>query len=164
MAGQVTRLGASGACSENDSPPQREEGRGWWVPAPRRDQPPPTPSLAREGNRLHGFRVPVSRRPCLAPRRQNRARFLAEFTLSTQSEIPSLRSGQALRCAQDDSERLGMTGDRFSCGLYLPALPEFCRCFATRIIHARLHLDIALNVSDAEQDIPHIRARGDYGL
>ena len=38
-----------------------------------------------------------------------RARFLAEFTLSTQSEIPSLRSGQALRCAQDDSEGLGMT-------------------------------------------------------
>jgi len=37
-----------------------------------------------------------------------RARFLAEFTLSAQSEIPSLRSGQALRCAQDDSEGLGM--------------------------------------------------------
>ena len=34
---------------------------------------------------------------------------LAEFTLSTQSEIPSLRSGQALRFAQDDSEGLGMT-------------------------------------------------------
>ncbi len=30
------------------------------------------------------------------------ARFLAEFTLSGQSEI--------LRCAQDDSEGLGMTG------------------------------------------------------
>jgi len=28
------------------------------------------------------------------------AGFLAEFTLSTQSEIPSLRSGQALRFAQ----------------------------------------------------------------
>jgi len=40
-----------------------------------------------------------------------RARFLAEFTLSTQSEIPSLRSGQALRCAQDDSEGLGMTSN-----------------------------------------------------
>ena len=38
-----------------------------------------------------------------------RARFLAEFTLSTQSEIPSLRSGRALRFAQDDSEGLGMT-------------------------------------------------------
>ena len=38
-----------------------------------------------------------------------RARFLAEFTLSAQSEIPSLRSGQALRFAQDDSEGLGMT-------------------------------------------------------
>ena len=31
----------------------------------------------------------------------SRARFLAEFTLSTQSEV--------LRCAQDDSEGLGMT-------------------------------------------------------
>jgi hypothetical protein len=39
-----------------------------------------------------------------------RARFLAEFTLGTQSEIPSLRSGQALRFAQDDSEGLGKTG------------------------------------------------------
>jgi hypothetical protein len=38
-----------------------------------------------------------------------RARFLAEFTLSTQSEIPPLRSGQALRFAQDDSEGLGVT-------------------------------------------------------
>jgi hypothetical protein len=37
---------------------------------------------------------------------------LAEFTLSTQSEIPSLRSGQALRFAQDDSEGLGMTESR----------------------------------------------------
>jgi hypothetical protein len=37
------------------------------------------------------------------------ARFLAEFTLSTQGEIPSLRSGQALRFAQDESEGLGMT-------------------------------------------------------
>ena len=33
--------------------------------------------------------------------RRTRARFLAEFTLSAQSEI--------LRCAQDDSEGLGMT-------------------------------------------------------
>ena len=60
-----------------------------------------------------------------------RARFLAEFTLSTQSEIPSRRSGQALRGvyperqseilrsaqndkrrAQDDSEGLGMTRNR----------------------------------------------------
>jgi hypothetical protein len=40
---------------------------------------------------------------------EGRARFLAEFTLSTQSEIPSLRSGRALRFAQDDSEGLGMT-------------------------------------------------------
>jgi len=32
---------------------------------------------------------------------EGRARFLAEFTLSTQSEI--------LRCAQDDTEGLGMT-------------------------------------------------------
>jgi hypothetical protein len=31
------------------------------------------------------------------------------FTLSAQSEIPSLRSGQALRCAQDDSEGLRTT-------------------------------------------------------
>jgi hypothetical protein len=45
------------------------------------------------------------------------ARFLAEFTLSAQSQIPSLRSGQALRAvyperserAQDDSEGPGMT-------------------------------------------------------
>jgi hypothetical protein len=34
--------------------------------------------------------------------KKTRARFLAEFTLSTQSEI--------LRFAQDDSEGLGMTG------------------------------------------------------
>jgi hypothetical protein len=59
---------------------------------------------------------------------KTRTRFLAEFTLSTQNEIPSLRSGQALRGvyperqseilrsaqndkrrAQDDSEGLGMT-------------------------------------------------------
>jgi hypothetical protein len=52
-----------------------------------------------------------------APLRMTAARFLAEFTLSTQSEIPSLRSGQALRAvyperserAQDDSDGLGMT-------------------------------------------------------
>ncbi|SPE25128.1 hypothetical protein SBA2_250048 [Acidobacteriia bacterium SbA2] len=78
--------------------------------------------------------TPTSRRrrgisPCLE--KQNRARFLAEFTQSTQSEIPSLRSGQALRGvyaerqseilrsaqndkrrAQDDSEGLGMTRER----------------------------------------------------
>jgi hypothetical protein len=41
-----------------------------------------------------------------------RARLLAELTLSTQSEIPSLRSGQVLRFAQDDSEGLGMTPSR----------------------------------------------------
>ena len=41
--------------------------------------------------------------------RTNKCRFFAEFTPSTQSEIPSLRSGQALRSAQDDSEGLGMT-------------------------------------------------------
>jgi hypothetical protein len=39
------------------------------------------------------------------------AGFLVEFTLSTQSEIPSLRSGQALRYDQDDSEGLGMTDE-----------------------------------------------------
>jgi len=37
------------------------------------------------------------------------ARFRAEFNRSAQSQIPSLRSGQALRCAQDDSEVPGMT-------------------------------------------------------
>jgi len=58
----------------------------------------PTPSLAKEGNRFHA--------PAL---KALRASFLAEFTLSTQSEIPSLRSGQALRSALDDSEGLGMT-------------------------------------------------------
>jgi len=26
-------------------------GRGWWVHASRREQPPPTPSLRKEGNR-----------------------------------------------------------------------------------------------------------------
>ena len=36
-----------------------------------------------------------------------RARFLAEFTVSTQSEI--------LRCAQDDSEGLRMTAALVSC-------------------------------------------------
>jgi hypothetical protein len=38
---------------------------------------------------------------------------LSSFAIShfhRQSEIPSLRSGQALRCAQDDSEGLRMTG------------------------------------------------------
>jgi hypothetical protein len=47
---------------ENDSPPQREEGQGWWVPAPPRDQPPPTPSLAKEGNYSLRFWAPASRR------------------------------------------------------------------------------------------------------
>jgi len=41
-----------------------------------------------------------------------RPRLLAKSTLATQSEIPSLRSGQALRCAQDDSEGLGVTVQR----------------------------------------------------
>jgi hypothetical protein len=45
---------------------------------------------------------------------------LAEFTLSTQSEIPSLRSGQALRFAQDDSEGLGMTRSRAFLALTSP--------------------------------------------
>ena len=46
-----------------------------------------------------------------------RARFLAEFTLSDQSEI--------LRCAQDDSEGLGMTGcTSWCCDLKTSTEPE----------------------------------------
>jgi len=74
------------------------------------------------------FRGAVGDEESRAALRMLRARFLAEFTLSTQTEIPSLRSGQALRGvyperqseilrsaqndkrrAQDDSEGLGMT-------------------------------------------------------
>jgi hypothetical protein len=77
-----------------------------------------TCSLEPEGR---GFRVcvktrfechseePQATRNLALPLKTFRAGFLAEFTLSAQSEIPSLRSGQALRCAQDDSEGLGMT-------------------------------------------------------
>jgi len=37
------QLPRSSAVLKNDSPPQREEGRGWWVQATRQDQPPLTP-------------------------------------------------------------------------------------------------------------------------
>ena len=35
-------------CQENDSPPQREEGQGWWVVSSANDNPP-SPSLLRRG-------------------------------------------------------------------------------------------------------------------
>jgi hypothetical protein len=38
------------ASSENDSPPQREEGQGWWVPEVAAGRTTPYPSLAKEGN------------------------------------------------------------------------------------------------------------------
>ena len=77
---------------------------------------------------LLSFRVAAGDEESRSALKILRARFLAEFTLSAQSETPSLRSGQALRGvyperqseilrsaqndkrrAQDDSEGLGMT-------------------------------------------------------
>ncbi|SPE27191.1 hypothetical protein SBA2_330001 [Acidobacteriia bacterium SbA2] len=79
--------------------------------------------VSRRTPRSHESVIPSEARN-LALRRADRpqkarAKFLAESTLSTQSEIPSLRSGQALRAvyperserAQDHSEGLGMTGN-----------------------------------------------------
>jgi hypothetical protein len=62
----------------------------------------PFPPGIRLKTRLTGHsEEPQATRNLALPLRQTRARFLAKFTLSTQSEI--------LRFAQDDSEGLGMT-------------------------------------------------------
>jgi len=51
-------------CFENNSPPQREEGQGWWVPEGAAGPTTPYPLLSQGGESFSWFPVPVSRSAC----------------------------------------------------------------------------------------------------
>ena len=57
----------------------------------------PAPEQTAKNPLLLSFREAVGDEESRSELKTLRARFLAEFTLSTQCKIPSLRSGQALR-------------------------------------------------------------------
>src|SRR5271157_5407715 len=97
--GQFRDVPITPCCGIGGDDPSLHSTR-WWRPSGARRQPNLSRMLKNPCERCHSD-------PAVAGEESRSGnlgltRFLAEFTLSGQSEI--------LRCAQDDSEGLGMTG------------------------------------------------------